>query len=328
MAQQFYLQRQLVQLKSDMNTLAKELSSGKVENLSAKLGGDFTALAGLDHSLAQLAEFQRSNEEAALFTQSVQAAMGAVQSLAGSAAPTLLSAGDTGFENHLGPAVEDARSRFDEAVAILNREVAGRSLFAGAATDVSPLADAAVMISDLQAAIALETTAAGVRSVVDSWFDDPGGGFETLAYQGAGTDLAPFQTGREETARLELRADDAALRMTLKGFALASLVAEGALSGSLSERTELTRQSGEVLFAAEGAVLTERAEIGIVEERIERAAVTNAAEISGLTIARAELVEADPFEAATALEAVQIQLETLYTLTARLSRLNLTDFLR
>lgn len=328
MAQHFFLQRQLYQLKSDMNTLAQELSSGRSSDISAKLGGDFSALSGIDHTLAQLGAFQRSNDEAALFTQSVQAALGAVQSLAGSTAPALLSAADTGFENHLGPAVHDARSKFDEAVAVLNREVAGRSLFAGAATDARPLVDASAMLADIQAAIALETTAAGVRSVVNTWFDDPGGGFETMAYLGATTNLAPFQTGREETAQLDVRADDDSVRTTLKGFALAALVAEGALAASSAERSQLVRQAGEVLFAGEGAILAQRAELGIIEERIERAAVANGIEITGLTLTRAEIVEADPFETATALEAAQTQLETLYTLTARLSRLNLTDFLR
>jgi len=35
----------------------------------------------------------------------------------------------------------------------------------------------------------------------------------------------------------------------------------------------------------------------------------------------------DIFESATALEQVQTQLETLYTITARTARLNLTNFL-
>jgi flagellar hook-associated protein 3 FlgL len=47
-----------------------------------------------------------------------------------------------------------------------------------------------------------------------------------------------------------------------------------------------------------------------------------------LEIARADLVAIDPFEAATRMEAAQTQLETLYSVTARLSRLSLVDFLR
>ena len=56
-------------------------------------------------------------------------------------------------------------------------------------------------------------------------------------------------------------------------------------------------------------------------------AIRNAAEASALQIARNGLVAADPYDTATAIQAVQTQIETLYTLTARLSRLSLTDYL-
>ena len=40
------------------------------------------------------------------------------------------------------------------------------------------------------------------------------------------------------------------------------------------------------------------------------------------------MTEADPYRTATDLQAAQTRLETLYVLTARLSRLNLTEYLR
>jgi len=39
-------------------------------------------------------------------------------------------------------------------------------------------------------------------------------------------------------------------------------------------------------------------------------------------------VNADPFETASTLQAVQLQLETHYAMTARLSRLSLAEYLR
>ena len=53
-----------------------------------------------------------------------------------------------------------------------------------------------------------------------------------------------------------------------------------------------------------------------------------AAEATALGLAREALIGADPYEAAAALEAAETQLETLYTLTARISRLSLVNFLR
>ena len=40
------------------------------------------------------------------------------------------------------------------------------------------------------------------------------------------------------------------------------------------------------------------------------------------------MTEADPYRTATDLQAAHTRLETLYVLTARLSRLNLTEYLR
>ena len=41
-----------------------------------------------------------------------------------------------------------------------------------------------------------------------------------------------------------------------------------------------------------------------------------------------EIVAADPYQTAVDLEAAQLQLESLFTITARLSRLTLTEFIR
>jgi flagellar hook-associated protein 3 FlgL len=71
-----------------------------------------------------------------------------------------------------------------------------------------------------------------------------------------------------------------------------------------------------------------RAVVGDAEAAIERARIRNEAELSAAELARARILEADPFRAATDLQSVQNQLESLYTVTSRLSRLSLTSFLR
>ncbi len=71
-----------------------------------------------------------------------------------------------------------------------------------------------------------------------------------------------------------------------------------------------------------------RAVVGDAEAAIERARVRNGAELAAADLARATIVESDPFRAATDLQSVQGQLETLYAVTARLSRLSLTNYLR
>ena len=82
------------------------------------------------------------------------------------------------------------------------------------------------------------------------------------------------------------------------------------------------------LFEASTGVITVRGEVGVLENRLETARTRNSVETDTLAMARAEMVGADPFETATRLQMVQTQLDTFYTLTARLSQLNLTGYLR
>ena len=70
------------------------------------------------------------------------------------------------------------------------------------------------------------------------------------------------------------------------------------------------------------------AKVGVSESRIDTAQSRNAADLLTLEMAEAELVTSDPYRTAAELEAVQTNLETVYAITARLSRLTLTDFLR
>jgi flagellar hook-associated protein 3 FlgL len=94
-----------------------------------------------------------------------------------------------------------------------------------------------------------------------------------------------------------------------------------------AERKDLAGRGADLLLSGLQPLIAVRADLGVTEARIEEARVANAAETTSLAQARNGLVAADPFEAATALEAVTTQLETLYALTARVSRLSLTNYL-
>ena len=60
---------------------------------------------------------------------------------------------------------------------------------------------------------------------------------------------------------------------------------------------------------------------------VEQADTRNGAQQTALSLARSNLVAADPYETASALTQTEGNLQTLYALTARLSRLSLTDYL-
>ncbi|PKP67363.1 MAG: hypothetical protein CVT83_08610 [Alphaproteobacteria bacterium HGW-Alphaproteobacteria-5] len=223
----------------------------------------------------------------------------------------------------------DARQKFAAVIGALNTNTAGRYGFAGAGSDSQPLASPEAFLAALATAIAPETTVSGVVSAVEAWFDAPvgGGGYLDTVY-GGGAALAPFRIAGGETAELGVTAADPEVRDLLVGLSLASLVSDGAFAGDASARAGLTRAAGEKVMHAAGSATALAARVGSVEARIEDVATRNTAETASLEIARAGMTAADPYDTATALQAVQAQIETLYTLTARLANLKLTDYLR
>ncbi|SPH23424.1 hypothetical protein DEA8626_02487 [Defluviimonas aquaemixtae] len=330
MAQSYQMRRHNVELQKHLVRLSEELTSGRKTDLAEALSGDFKVLAGIERSLETLAAFEVAGSEAALFAESLQRALENVETMTTDLAPALLVAGTNGGKTHVDTSAGDARQKLHSVVSALNTQVADRYLLSGAATDAKPLAGAQDILDALIVAASGQTTASGVEAAVASWFDAPSGagGFLDVIYGGSGQGLAPFRTAPGSEARLDVTAADPALRDLLEGFALGALLAEGVLSGHTAERATLVRRSGETLIAANSDLAALRARIGSVEGHIADAQARNAAEISALTIARNAITAADPYETASALEAIQGQLETLYTLTARLSRLSLADVLR
>ena len=329
MAQAFRMRRHNADLQTHLARLTDEMTSGVRSDLAAAVSGDFRVLAGIDRSLATLKAYRTATDEAALFTATVQASLEAAQTLAADLAPRLLTASAGGTATLVDLTAADAKQKLDAVVSALNTRTADHYLLSGTATDRKPISGANDILAALATATAGQVTAAGIASAVAAWFDAPAGGRGYLdpVYGGAAMPLAPLQIGPGAEAAMDLTAADPAIRDLLEGLALGALVADGILPNDAVGRAGLLKASGETLIAAGNDMTALRAGVGMVEARVADSAARNSAESSALGIARNGLIAADPYDTASALEAVQTQIETLYALTARLSRLSLTDYL-
>ena len=210
-------------------------------------------------------------------------------------------------------------------MAALNTRMGAKSLFSGMATDRSAVVDSTVMMAALDTAIAGALSSADVETALDDWFSDPAG-FAAVVYQG-GDALAAVPIGRDQTARIDVTALDPAIVATIKGLAMASLLAHGALAGSAVARADLAQRAGESLASSQTGMAELEARLGTVEASIVNAGVQNDAEKSALETARLGLLSVDPYETAARLQEAQTQLETLFSITARMSRLSLVNYL-
>jgi flagellar hook-associated protein 3 FlgL len=327
LAQAFQSQRQSAALKSTGARLTTELTTGRAQDLGRALEGDFGPLAELGRALAGLEAFRLSSAEATRFSGAMQAATGRLQALGADSAPMLLQAGTNGGAAFVDAAGAAARQSLDAALSALNTRDGGRGVFSGVASTGPAVVDRAALMGLLAPLVATETTAAGVVQAVEGFFDAPTGGFGDLGYLGADDALAPFRVAPGEAVALPVTAADPAIRETLKGLVLGALLEEGVFSADPPARAELARSAGERLLTADTGLAQLQGRIGAAEARIGAVQTRIAAEMAGLELRRAEIAGVDSYETASALQQTQAQLEMLFTVTARLSTLKLSDFL-
>lgn len=328
-AQLFAAQRHNVTIRERLATLNQEMSTGVAADLTAHLGGDTAPLADIDRRLALTDGYARAAREAGDRLGAMQVALGNADALRSSLAATLVTT--TGLGSGLGAdavasAGSNARGAFDDLVGSLNARFGEGALFAGTAVEPQALAGADAMMASIRAAVAGLATAADVVTALDTWFNDPAGGFATMGYQGNAT-LATRGIDQGSAVTLGATASDPGLKGLLKAAAAAALASDPALGLPVGEGVALLERSRDALHGLASPLTRVRADLGLAEARVEEAVARHAARKTAFGIMRTEMVAADPFETASALEAVQSQLETHYTLTNRLQGLSLVNYL-
>ncbi len=327
LAKVFTLRRHSTELKQALNQLSSEAATGQTSDLSRTVHGDFSAIAGLHKSLTLLNAYRLATNEAATFTDAAQATLETVEKIISDGGSGLVQSSMSTNSALIINAGLDIKQRFNSAVAAFNTRVGEQTLFAGAATDSPALAPAEDILAALRAATSGTTTATSLAAAVSVWFADPLG-YSALAYKGSATPLAPFQIGEGEQTQFATTADHQAVKNALESLALGALVGEGALQGTPVEQSKLARLAGDKMLVNAGGLTYVRAAIGTSQANIDAVATRNSAESASLQLAISAIVAVDPYEAASALLETQTQLETLYAITARLSHLHLTDYLR
>ena len=326
MTHSFMLRRQATDLKTAAQRLSFEVTTGRVADAARAVSGDLVPLTGIETSLTRLQAYRSATTEAGLFASGMQEALGVLDRLTGDLATSLVTASNLGHAAMITAAGADAAQRFDSAISTLNARMGDRSLFSGMATSQPALVSSETILAALDAEIAGTTTAEQAAAAVAAWFASPSG-FAANAYRGAGP-MSPLPVSPDDEVRLDVTAMDPAILRTIEGLALAALINRNSAPASNTERTSLARLAGERLMSGQTDRVGLAARVGTAEARIDAAVQRNDTERTALEIVRAGILSVDPYAAASELEAVQTQIETLHAITARLARLSLVDFMR
>lgn len=328
LAQNLLLRRQSASLQHTLSRLTSELVTGKHDDVAGSIRGDFGPLATIQRSLQVFDGYASARADTDLLLTGSQQALEGVQNIVGGLGQELLAATSLGQMTAVDARIDQAADRFENTVLLMNARVGDRYLFSGENATTPPLSGATAILDELRLVVAGAVTVTDFEQAIDDWFDLPLGGFETLGYQGGAKRDGAVRIGPSHDIRFELTASDGAFRDTLRNLGKLVLVSEGSFAGGAEARTDIAESAALGLIAANDDFTGERAAIGNSQALLAAAETQVEAERVALIEARSKLTDVDPFETASQLEAVQTQIETLYTITARNSRLNLMEYLR
>ncbi|MFN3765811.1 MAG: flagellar hook-associated family protein [Aliihoeflea sp.] len=327
------LRLQMARTQAEMIKAEKEVVTGQVADRGLHLGVRTGQSVSLDRDIARLENIKGTNGIVMSRLDATQNALGETRKVAEQMMGTLA----TMLNGALDPAVPrtQARTVIETMNAVINSTVNGDYIFAGTNTDVRPLAD----FSD-----PASTARASFEALATASFPGPGpidgaqmaaflGGLETQMlgagwqadWSGATDATIQSRIALGETAQTSVSANEEGLRK----LAMASAMILGLVDRDMDADAKrvMTEKAIELTSSAISDVTAVQSEVGLVQGRVTQATDRVSLQVDLFKRTQIDMVGVDEFEAGTRLTSLLTQIETSYTLTARIQQLSLLKFI-
>ena len=318
------LSRAIADIKSRADVARGESVTGRREDVTAATNGDVGSAHLLKKAVADAQAFQELLVVSKIRAERTQNSLGAVGGEAVRIGTDALAAIGRNDSYALNTLAVEARAAVFNVFSSLNVTEGGRALFSGDASDRLPFGNPEVLLSEIEAIVAGASDAADAQAQINTYFNDPAGGFATNIYQGGDNKVAPVEIAPGVRIDVSATAADQPIKDLLQG--LVGLAVQN--SASFADSTAFLEGNAAAALDADGDITELRGVIGVGEAQISQAIVRYEAEETILTSLFNEKTGRDQFEAASELQLLETQLEASYLLTARLARLSITNFIQ
>jgi flagellar hook-associated protein 3 FlgL len=312
------LNETVTRLRDRLDTTSEEAVTGQYKDLTAHLSGRIGKAM-----LGQKAVSDIANERTQLTLRGgrldvIQQTLTSVNDNIGQLSVRMQAA--LGSEDFTAreAVVRDAQAGLTATFAALNTRHGERYLFAGDATNTKPFGDAETFLSDVRSMAATATDAADFAAQMDTYFNTPGGGWQSNIYSGTPTSSDPAG----------VTGTDPAITQSLWGMAVLALAGSDETLPLLNGNSDALQAATVKLADGQAALTNVRAERGIQQAQISSSVEALDVQETILTQTFNQMIARDQYEAASELTQLQTSLEASYTLTARLSNLSLLNFMR
>lgn len=320
-----FFKNQAAKANKDLIRLNADLVTGRISNLAQRRDPLSAQIQSIEKSLVTTSAFETVQLDATLFLDRLQLNLNKISNITNQMSKSFLSGDAQNDPTYLSRAAKSAQENFNDIVAALNSNIAGRHLFSGQKTTIAPLPNGESMLSALHADLSGAENLKDLETLLDSWFDAPDGAFYNQIYKGAVSDLTSFQISQNSRLNVDITAQDGRIRSLLKTTALAALSDQTQLS--TEEREQIISTAGAKLHAVNGSIVDAAADIGTLQSRLEATKTDAAAQKMAINLHWNTLTSSDPYETSASLKEAQNHLTRLYVLTAELFELSFVDYM-
>lgn len=328
LASSFLLRNSGASVRNRIEVLGQELTTGLASNTRKHLRGHFESISGIERQMSSSQVRQKTLAEELIRTNGQEAVVENLRNLT----IDLANDGDISKDSSV-PIVIDgfsdiARSTLDQVLSMLNATFAGQSVFSGSRTDSPAFSATEDILSSLQSAIAGSISSSDVINQIDNWMNDPVSGFVGDAYLGDLQETRLVRVAKDSTLEVPTSANEPGVREMIRSLAIAAMANDPSISLSDQSKKNLISESSLGLRQAHFNLTGFQASIGYAQSEISRAQTQTNAELATSEQMKLSLLGVDEFETATRFQEAEMQLEKIYTLTARTARMSLLEYLR
>ncbi len=315
-------------IRAALDSASQSIVSGKKVNLVEASAGDLSHLFSIEHSLVKLNEESSAIDLAMGKAGLAQKSLTRIHERLMDSGPQLLAAVERKDFQSMTIIGRDARSGLESVVSAMNSRFGRHNIFSGAAVDVNALAPAQDLINDISTIVASSADAASALALIETYFFSPGGGFETNIYRGSNQDGPPLKGADGLTVEYLHRADSREIRDSLRALALAAVAADAPNFSGTNDQAILLREAAVSSMNANDSIIALQEGLGLSENRLANEQSRNRSHTDAFQLEHSRILSADPYETATLFQSLEAQLQSVFTLTSRLSNLTLNNFLR
>ncbi|MEM5494496.1 flagellar hook-associated family protein [Hoeflea sp. AS16] len=328
--------------QNEIQKLNTEIVTGRYADIGLALGAKASNSVTLNSDVSRLQAILDSN---ALVTQRLSASQSALDLMADAAQQMMgafIAVSGSDDANRLLIAQRDVETALGEFTVAANTSSNGEYLFAGINTNTQPLQDFltagsppkvafdALFVSKFGFAqddpLASTISVADMQDFLDNYLEPAFSGTDWNTNWSSASDTnISSRIKINEVVESSTNTNTAGMR----NFAMAAVIGVELLNSPISAEVRASLNDSAIKYAGAAAtgIDNERSMLGVSENRITKANTALESQLRIITLHLGDVEGVDAYEASTRMKSLLAQVETSYTLTARIQQMSLMNYL-